>query len=82
MRNILNVDTREIMKEIAWISSSTNIEPKYCIMSQETLDILKNTYDCDSYIVISNKLELSRETICGLDIAICKNLKLGEVEVK
>lgn len=73
--NIIKIDYTEIHKEISRQTSPANM-PQYCIMNQDTLKFLKKEGD--------STYSLNEDTcnrIYGLKIAICPEIKFGEVDI-
>ena len=73
--NIIKIDYTEIHKEISRQTSPSNM-PQYCIMNQDTLKLLKKESD---HMYFLNDDTCNR--ICGLKIAICPEIRFGEVDI-
>ena len=75
MVNVIKIDYTEIHKEISRQTSPGNM-PQYCIMNEDTLKLLQRESD---YVHFFSKDACSR--ICGLKIAICPEMRFGEVDI-
>jgi predicted RNA-binding protein with EMAP domain len=74
--SLIKIDIEKI-KEI----KSYCQNPKYCIMSQETLKAIEHDLKYKKEKEVGGWLDKDR-TIEGLTIAICENLEFGQFEIR
>lgn len=70
MLNVLTVDSSKIPNEASIFEHYKGDRPSYCVMSRDTLNLIVNN--------INFQTSSSKN---GIPIAICDNLKLGEVYI-
>lgn len=74
MLNILTVDISGIPYEILLFEVRTGAKPSYCVMTSETSRLISNN---NSLLPRNSK----NSYMYDVPIAICDNLKLGEVKL-
>lgn len=76
--NVISVNFDNVVSQITHDISFRGKELEYCIMSQDTFDFLVAR---NSDLASVNFKKQGTE-LFNLDIAICPNLKFGEIDVK
>ena len=76
--NVVNINFDNVVCQIMHETNFKGKEVEYCIMNQDTFDFLVAR---DSDLVGGNFTKQGAE-LFNLDIAICPNLKFGEIDVK
>lgn len=76
--NVINVNFDNIVSQIMYDTNFRGNDLQYCIMNQDTFDFLvARNSDLAGIEIKKQGTELF-----NLDIAICPNLKFGEIDVK
>ena len=74
MLNVLTVDLSKIPNEASIFEHYKGDRPSYCVMSGDTLNLIVNNINFQTSSSKNNYIH-------GIPIAICDNLKLGEVDI-
>jgi len=80
--NCCVINTNEICRLMYSYEKTTGENPKYLIMSRETYELLKSQNEkiMEKGSLFPNSANNIVSQFCGIDIAECNKLKLGEVE--
>lgn len=76
--NVVNINFDNIVSQIMHEINFRGEEIEYCIMNQDTFNFLVDR----SGDLVGNDFTKQGTKLFNLDIAICPNLKFGEVDVK
>ena len=79
IRECIGIDVNELNQGIYWYRKEHDGEyPSYLVMNHESFYLIKRTIDHS--FPLNNVINEGVPTWHGVPIAVCENLKLGEVD--